>query len=330
MMRAISGAQKSVYIEMYIFLADTASTHDFVCVLKQKALAGLEVVIVADYFGSFDLKNKDIDELRAAGVEFLFFSHWLRRTHRKFVIIDGRIAFLGGVNIKEKTRNWHDLNMQVSGTIVKPIIKSFAYTYKMAGGKKKHILAYRGRSFPQKVKSWLIDNWSSTKKIYYLNHYYRQSIINAKSLIQIVTPYLLPPRWLIAVLDGAARRGVRIEFIIPSQTDAVFLDKINYLNACRLSALGVNFYFFPGMNHAKAMLVDNEEGIVGSQNMDILSFGLNIEAGAFFRQKDLVTDLSKIIEAWKKHSLSFAKTRPIMKWGDRFLVFIFKIFYPIF
>lgn len=329
-MKVIDGAQESIYIEMFIFLADTKSTHDFLGKLKSKALAGVEVVIVADYYGSFDLKSLDIESLREAGVEFLFFSHWLRRNHRKFVIIDKRIAILGGVNIKEKTRNWNDLNVRIEGGIVKPILKSFSYAYRMAGGKKDSILSYQKKAFSQKLKSWLLDNWTSSKNLYYLNNYYRQKIIEAKSLIQITTPYLLPPRWLIALFDEAIRRGVKIEIIIPQNTDVKSLNRINYVNACRLSSLGVDFYFLPQMNHAKMMLIDNCEGVIGSTNMDILSFGVNMEAGVFFQQKDLITDLSKIFSDWKKSGKYFHKKRPLMKPLDRFLVFILKIFYPIF
>lgn len=330
MLKAIDESQKSIYIEMYIFLADTKSTHDFFGKLKAKASAGLEVVIVADYFGSFDLKAIDVGELRSAGVEFIFFSHWLRRNHRKFLIIDEKIAFLGGVNIKEGTRYWNDLNIRIEGGIIKPILKSFSYAYKMAGGKKINILNYQKTSVSQKLKSWILDNWGSTKNLYYLNNYYRQKIIEAKTLIQISTPYLLPPRWLIALFDEAIRRGVRIEMIIPKNTDIKPLNKINYINACRLASLGVKFYFLPAMNHSKILLIDDQEGVIGSQNMDVLSFGFNMEVGVFFRQKDLITDLKKILETWKKGAEIFSETRPLMKISDRFLVFVLKLFYPIF
>jgi len=330
MFQAIQQARDSIYIEMYIFLADTKSTHDFCSLLKAKARAGVEVIIIADHFGSFDLKAEDINNLKAAGVEFLFFSHWLRRNHRKFVIIDQKIAFLGGVNIKENSRNWRDLNVRIQGRIVRPILKSFSYAYKMAGGHKASILKYQQLALSQKIKSWLLDNWKSNQSLYYLNNYYRQKIIGAKRLIQIVTPYLLPPRWLIALLDDAVRRGVTIEIIIPEDTDVKPLNKINYINACRLSSLGVKFYFLPFMNHAKIMLIDDEEGVVGSTNIDVLSFGLNLEAGVFFRQRNLIADLKKIIETWKQEGHFFQMKRPLMKLGDRFLVFILKIFYPIF
>lgn len=330
MFKSISEATKSIYLEMYIFLDDTNLTHDFLGMLKIKARAGVEVVIIADAYGSRGLNSKAISELKEAGIEFIFFSHWLRHTHRKFLIIDNKIAFLGGVNIEEKIRDWRDLQIRLQGNIVKPIIKSFAYAYKMSGGKKISILKFNNYSFTKKLKSWLIDNWSNTQHSYYLNNYYRIKIIEAQKSVQIVTPYLLPPRWLLALLDSAVRRGVNVEIIMPQITDVSPLNKINYLNACRLSALGVNCYFMPIMTHAKLMLVDDDEGVIGSQNLDVLSFGLNVEAGIFFTQKDIISSLHNLINKWKKEAILFLpKSNKIIFW-DRFLIAIFKFFYPIF
>jgi len=233
MFQSIKLAKKSVYIEMFIFLNDTSTTHNFLKLLEEKAKAGLEVVIIADAYGSWSLRNKEVLEMKAAGIEFIYFSHWIKRTHRKILLVDNKIAFLGGVNISEKIRNWSDLQIRLEGHIVSPILKSFAYNYQRVGGKKESILKYSRQPITKKIKAWIIDNLVNTNKLYYLNNYYRDKISGAKESIQIVTPYLLPPRWLIAVLDDACRRGVRIEIIIPNDTDVKGLNKVNYLNCCR-------------------------------------------------------------------------------------------------
>jgi cardiolipin synthase len=298
--------------------------------LKEKAQAGLEVVVIADAYGSKSLRAGAADELRASGVEFIYFSHWLKHTHRKILIIDNKIAFIGGVNIKEKIRNWRDLQIKVQGRVVKPLLQSFAYSYKSVGGRKDSILQYSRWPLVKKLKSWIIDNFATTSKIYSLNDYYHQRINGAQNLIQIVTPYLLPPRWLLVQLDDACRRGVKVEIIIPNDTDVKPLNKINYLNACRMSDFGAKFFLMPLMNHAKIMLIDKVEGIIGSQNIDVLSFNWNIEAGVFSRQKDLVNDLSRLIEKWKNESVPFTAIGRRIKWTDRILIGFFKIFYPIF
>lgn len=331
MLKAISGATKSIYLEMYILLDDTKITHDFFGILKDKARSGVEVVIIADAFGSHELKSSSINELKEAGVEFLFFSHLLRRTHRKILIVDGRIAFLGGVNIEEKTRDWLDLQIRIEGKlIIKPIIKSFAYGYKMAGGKKPSILSYNDLSFPARLKGWLLDTWSNTQHSFFLSNYYRAKILEAQKSITIITPYLIPPRWLMVLLDGAVSRGVKVEIIMPKDTDYKLLNKLNYINTCRLAVLGINSYFLPQMNHAKIMLVDEEEGVIGSQNFDFLSFGINMEVGIFFRQKNIIGSLSKLIDRWRREAEPFVYTDHKIFWWDRFLIFIFRFFYPIF
>lgn len=330
MFQVMSGAVSSIYIEMYTFLDDTKKTHDFLTLLENKARSGVEVVVIADVYGSLSLRSAAVDRLRQAGVEFFYFSRWLRRTHRKILIIDNKIAFLGGVNIVEETRHWLDLQIELRGRIVIPVLRSFAYAYEMVGGKKDTILSRRRSSIVPRIKSWITDNLPGTRYKYRLNNYYRRSLISAKKSITIVTPYLLPPRWLIALLDGAAKRGVDVRIMIPNDTDIKILNKVNYLNACRLTEVGVRFYVLPIMNHAKIMLVDGEEGVIGSQNMDLLSFHWNIEVGVLFRQKKLVADLQKIIDQWQRASVDFSMANRKITIFDRVVMAIMKLFFPIF
>ncbi len=330
MLTEIKKAQKSIYIEMYIFLENTGITHDFIGILQTKAQAGVKVIVIVDAYGSFDLKKITVDAMRQSGVEFLFFSSWFQRTHRKIVIIDEKIAFLGGVNIKEKIRYWHDLQIKLTGKIVKPIIKSFARSYYQSGGTQPELIAYRKKILSRKLKSWVIDNWAQTSKRYQLSNYYREKISSAKKSIDLVTPYFLPPRWLIRYLISAVNRGIIVDIIIPADTDVKSLNKINYLNACRLAAAGVRFFLTPQMNHAKIMLIDQEEGMVGSQNLDFLSFSFNVEAGIFFKQKKMVSSLAKIVTDWKAEAeiLNLKKAKP--GWWDQLLTIFLQIFYPVF
>jgi len=330
MFAAMATARKSIYLEMYIFLDDTQSTHDFLGLLEEKARAGLEVVIIADALGSAHLSKEAVADLRLAGVEFVYFSHWLKHIHSKILIIDGRTAFIGGVNIEEKIRHWRDLQLKLTGRIVKPLLHSFSHTYEKAGGRRPAVLKYSRRTLTKKIKAWVTDNLEGAAQKYYLNNYYRQKIKGAQRLIQIVTPYLLPPRWLLALLDDACRRGVKVEIIIPQDTDVKPLNKINYLNACRMSAFGADFYWLPAMNHAKIMVIDEEEGVVGSQNLDVFSFRFNLEAGVFFRQKDILADLIRVIAQWKREAAFFTAARTRIKPVDRLLIAVFKVFYPLF
>ncbi len=329
MFKAMVRAKTFIYLEMYILASDTERTHDFFKLLKDKVENGVEVVVIADAYGSSALKSEIIRELRLAGAEFIFFSHWLNRTHRKLLIIDNKIAFLGGVNIQEKIREWVDLQIRIEGGAVKLALKSFANSYRRCGGQRDSVLKFSRAPLSKRIKYWIVDNWPGTNKPYYLNSYYRQRIAEAKSLIQMVTPYFVPPRWMLVALDDACRRGVRVEIIIPKDTDVKALNKVNFLNARRLHDVGVNFYLTEMMNHAKVMILDGEEVMVGSQNIDVLSFNFNFEVGIFSRQEKLVADLKKIVESWKTEASPFAGGPVKMIFIDRFLMFFLRLFYPM-
>lgn len=331
MLKELLLAKNSIYIEMFIFLDDTKKTHDFVGILERKAKQGLQVIIIVDFYGSMTLSSNTISRLKKAGVEFLFFNYWFRPTHRKIMVVDEKVAFLGGVNIKKNISNWRDLQIRVEGKIVKPIIRSFARAYFKAGGKDKRIIEYYKKKFSYKLKANIIDNWSQTFKKNQINFYYKKRINEAQSIIQIVTPYFLPPRWLINHLVKAINRGVKIEILIPKKTDVNFLNRINFLNACRLSALGLHIFFTKQMNHAKIMLIDNQEGVVGSQNLDILSlYNFNAEIGVFFRQKKAVESLKKVISNWQAEADYLDVKKVKFSFKDKILNFTFRLFYPIF
>lgn len=329
-LKNLAKAQESIYLEMYIFLGDTSQSHNFLGVLEERARAGVKVALVLDAYGSRELKRENAEALRQAGVELLFFSQWIRRTHRKLVIIDRKLAFLGGVNIEEKTRLWQDLQVKLSGRIVTPLVHSFAYAYQRAGGKDKKILACSRRPLRKKLKSWALYNFGFGEKRYRLNNYYQRKISEAQESIKIVTPYLLPPRWLMASLDEAIHRGVKVEIVIPEHTDIKSLDQINYINACRLHDIGVEFFFLPSMNHAKAMLIDGNEAVVGSQNLDILSFNFNSELGVFFQQKEAVSSLAKIINRWQAQSHRPHLDLTHLNWRKKVMILLLRLFFPIF
>ncbi len=328
MIDAIESAQKSIYLEMYIFLDDTKKSHDFIGKLRAKARAGIRVVIVADAYGSKELKEEIASTIIKSGIEFIFFSHWLRHIHRKVLIVDEKIAFIGGVNIGRRFKNWSDLQLELRGRTVKRILKSFAYTYAMAGGKNEKILSYRQKKLVGKLKFWLLEHWP-TRNIYTLKNHYIEKISQAKSSIQIATPYFTPPRWLISLLDDAARRGVAIEILIPKRGDHAFVNLLNYRYMHDLSTLGINFYLSRTMNHAKLLIIDKEEGLIGSQNMDLFSFSLNSEVGVFFREKKLLQELEQVFENWKKNSTRFEPKKYKMRTGDYLALTLLKLFRPI-
>jgi cardiolipin synthase len=328
MIAEINQAKKSIFLEMYIFMEDTSSSHDFIGKLTEKASHGVRVVLVLDAFGSSELSAQTIKSMRSAGIEILFFSHWLRHIHRKILIVDENTAFVGGVNIGKRFAAWNDLQLKLRGRIIRPIMSSFAYSYEMAGGKNKQILLLRKKALVSKLKFWVLEHWP-VSGMFSLKSLYTQKISAAQKNIQIVTPYLTPPRWFVALLDAAIKRGVKIELIIPKKTDSLFMDRMNHYYAHKLSVLGVKFYLSREMNHAKILLIDDREGLVGSQNIDFLSFRFNAESGIFFKQQNIVSELKEIILQWQKNATIYDQTRYKTGLTDYLMFPIIKLIYHL-
>ncbi|MEI6552936.1 MAG: phosphatidylserine/phosphatidylglycerophosphate/cardiolipin synthase family protein [bacterium] len=331
MFDAISFAEKSIYLEMYIF-QDDITEFDFLTLLKEKAQSGVKVKMILDSFGSSGLSKKAVSEIRESKIELLFLSYFLHRTHRKILVVDDDTAFIGGVNFYQASSLWNDLMVRAKGKIVKSITRSFAKAYVEAGGKDIEVVnkslklkPESSKKIKQKLHDWLVEHSPSINK-FRLKKIYTEHISSAKENVTLVTPYFMPKRWLIGLLHQAHLRGVDVQILIPEDTSYYFLDRINYIYICKLAKLGIKFYIERQMNHAKIMMIDGREAIVGSNNLDYLSFDLNSEIGIFFNDIKAVNEISSIISEWKKDSLPFDTCVYKAHWFDYLLSPIIRIF----
>ena len=303
MFEAISLAERSVYLEMYIF-QDDMPEYDFLKLLKEKAKMGVGVKIILDSFGSSSLSKDAVSELKEAGAEVFFLSYFLHHTHRKVLVVDESIAFIGGVNFHQSASLWNDLVVRVKGKLIFSILKSFAKVYIECGGKDPSILIYHKKIIKDKMHDWLVEHFPIRNK-FTLKKIYKEHLLRAEKNIILITPYFMPRRWLIGLLHQAVLRGVKVEVLVPEKTDYYIIDRVNYFFMYKLSMLGVKIYLEKEMNHAKVMLVDSKEGIVGSNNLDYLSFELNSEVGIFLQDPNAIKKLIKITEEWKKDTIIF-------------------------
>lgn len=303
MLGAITTASSSIYMEMYIFSDDTAG-YNFLSELERKAHEGLRVIVVLDAIGSFDLSRAAIERLRAAGAEVRFFSYWLRRTHRKILIIDEHVAFLGGVNISKRFELWNDLQVRVSGGVVKHILQSFIRVYHECGGHNPVFARNTRIPLIKRTRLWFIEHGVTGKRATLRKHY-EEHINEAKHSIVLVTPYLIPRRWLVARLHQALLRGVVVEILVPLHTDLKVTDDLNRYYFQIFEKMGARCLWLKEMNHAKVMLIDDRVGTVGSQNLDALSFDWNTEAGIFFDEPKMVHKLTLIVASWKASAFLF-------------------------
>ena len=336
MLATMKKAKHSIYWESYILRDDTPA-YDFFEVLVKKAKQGVKVKVIVDAIGSFFLSSKAKQELVEAGAEVLVFNRlipwwnpyhfkrrWFNRNHKKVLIVDEEIGFIGGVNVAKAYANWFDLHVKLQGVIVRYLIRSFAASYKLSGGKEE--IKYKSVFRETKVR---VFYHSPLTKKGMLSRYYKQSCLAARKSIIIATPYFVPQPWLIRCLQRSLKRGVRVDLILPKKTDYLITDLANYTFASLLYRPGINLFFTKSMLHAKAFLVDDREGMIGSQNIDSFSFDYNLESGIVFQRKDMIENLQKILKEWKQDSEKLVFDHKNRKWYQRLKDAIFIALRPL-
>lgn len=336
MRKAIAVARTTIYWESYIFIDDELG-RSFLELLKSAAARGVRVKLILDGVGSFTVFSSLANELAASGVEVLYFNRllhwwnparlrmgWFARTHRKLLVVDGVVGFVGGVNIGRHFRRWNDLQLEVRGNIVRSFTRSFAKSYRICGGGDRITIPPRRITA---VDVAFLDHWPGTRKSV-LKQYYKAACARAKQRIVIATPYFVPHHWLMRELKKAVRRGVAVEVILPRQTDLRVLNIANYIFAALGAEAGLSFFFTTEMIHAKAMLVDDKEGMVGSNNIDARSFDYNAESGAAFQDERMVGDLRAILERWERQAVPYVPAEH-RRWYEYVLRWIFKLAQPI-
>jgi cardiolipin synthase A/B len=333
MFASVSEAKQSVYWEIHTFLAN-APEHDFLSLLERKAREGIHVVLIIDSWGSSGLKSQERNGLLEAGVEVRTFRKAFHGIHKKVLIIDKEIAYLGGVNVGREFKHWLDLNIMIQGPVIQNLLRSFGRSYKLADGQNEDILKFYEDRIARRAKRklkvaryWVIDHAPALKKQYRLREYYERKINKARKSLVFVTPYFLPHRWMVKLLKKAIARGVRVEVIMPKATDIFMMRVANDIFWHRLKKEGLNFYLSDKMIHAKALLVDGREGFVGSNNIDALSFNFNTETGLVFKEPEMLDDLKNILEAWKKDSILLdQKTEP--RWYKKPVAWLVWLIHP--
>lgn len=324
MYQAILAAKKSLYWEVYALVDDTAGK-PFIDLLCQKASSGLDVKIIVDAIGSYELSNQAADKLRAAGAKVQIFNKlrpafnlinwWERvwhRTHRKVLIIDEELVFIGGVNVERIATDWDDLHLKLSGKIVRPMLYSFAKSYVHSGGNEeevRHLLhpkLYKGVNVLKEKVNFILHAPIYIKRSPF-KKFYSQALDVAKESFNLLTPYYVPDRQFLELVTRAKRRGVSVNVILPWKTDVRLMQYMARAFYGISQKAGAAFYFLRKMNHGKAVSSDNKIGIVGSANLTPRSFFINQEAGVAFSHERMINDLNHILDDWKKGAVPLSE-----------------------
>jgi len=321
MYQAISVAQISIYWEIYALVDDSAGS-SFVSLLCQKAREGIEVRLVIDAFGSYDLSNNALNEMRSAGVDVQIFNAfypdwnikaWVRRvwhrTHRKILVIDEEVSFIGGVNVRADHTDWDDLHMRMTGKIIRPMLYGFAKSYLSAGGNKKEVkrllhpkLTMGFNNLKEKV-NLILHAPLNSPHVSPFKKLYSQALSTAKESFNLLSPYYVPDHKFVELINKASRRGVKVNILLPWRTDIKIMQYIADSFYGISEKAGAAFYFLKKMNHGKAVSSDNRLGIVGSSNFTNRSFFYDQEAGVAFSDEKMVEELNGILDSWKQSAI---------------------------
>lgn len=328
----LQAAESYINLEYYIFENDVIG-NEIADILIERALSGVTVRVIYDHVGSFTVKNRFFKRMRKAGIMvYPFFEvtfpqlgtriNW--RNHRKLCVIDGRIGYLGGMNIADryidggkKFATWRDTHVRVEGPIVAALQYSFAVDWHFMGQPliRETILtnnARHGNIAAQLLTSGPTSQWSSISLMFH------KAICNAKKRIYIQTPYFLPTDALLKGLITAALSGVDVRILIPRHSDSKLLNyaSASYITECLRS--GIKMYFYDaGMLHSKMIIVDDDFVTIGSTNFDFRSFEHNFEGNLFFYSDEFCTQMLNVYLEDLTHSARILpaewRKRPLMR-----------------
>ncbi len=293
LLEAIRGAKDNVTFEVYIFESDETG-QTFIEAFKERARAGVEVRVLLDWFGSIRLKRRHRRELLEAGVKLEFFRpltlrnlvRMYRRTHRRAIVVDGRVAFTGGAAVSNKwsgdartPEEWRDSLTRVTGGLVVGVQSAFAANWVYCCGE----LVAGPRFYPFEpdggpvcglsVVSSPSDAQQPVRLLLWL------TFTNARRRLWIANSYFIPDRHLRKAAKERARAGVDVRILVPGDnTDAKPVQYAGRGYYQELMEAGVRiFEFTPSMMHAKTVTVDDAWCLVGSANMDERSMEINEE-----------------------------------------------------
>ena len=317
MLEAIRKAERTITFETYIYWSETIGK-EFAEALSERARAGVKVHVLLDWLGSAKMDQRALDDMQSAGVEIERYHepHWSHlprlnnRTHRKVLVVDGRIGFTGGVGIADQWRGdardpsqWRDTHFRVEGPVVAQMQAVFMDNWIKSRGKVLHDRLYFPPLAPRGGMQAQMFSSSPSGGSENMQLMYLMAITAAQSSIQLSNAYFVPDALTIKTLVASAKRGVKIRIITPGEhTDAAIVRRASRASWGELLHAGVEIAeYAPTMFHCKAMVVDGLFVSVGSTNFDIRSFRINDEANLNILDAGFAQEQTAIFDAdWQR------------------------------
>ncbi|MCR4441575.1 MAG: cardiolipin synthase [Peptococcaceae bacterium] len=309
MFEALESAREHIHLETYILRSDEIGSR-LMEILLAKARQGVEVRVIYDALGSRELGESYLQSLRQAGIKIepffpvrfpILHNRINYRNHRKILVVDGRIGFVGGANIGDEYLGrdpgigyWRDTHLRISGNAVCFLQRIFLLDWYFI---TKESLEEKfpcptgerpGNKIVQIASSGPDTHWESIMQAYYY------AIATAEKSVHLSSAYFIPNESILTALKTAALSGVDVKILLPDRTDhqIVFLAAMSYLE--ELMEAGVEVYLYQkGLMHCKVLTVDGVLSVIGSANMDQRSFRLNFEVNALVYDKETARRLDE-------------------------------------
>lgn len=296
----IIAAEHSIEFEQYILQYEPLMTRFFDACME-KARTGVRVRMLLDMVGSFQLyESPAVRDLRDAGVDVRFshpISLWrlgnltslLFRDHRKLLLVDGVIAYTGGVCMFDQSKDWRETTMRIQSPIVEDMQLAFERMWDVASGNK----APRDSKFISRESFQFLTSAPRFRQRRLYRVFFKR-LKTARRTIYLTTPYFIPPLRLFRRLRRAARRGMDVRLLVPLVSDSVIVDYASQSFFTLALKSGIKIYRHPApFIHAKTAVIDNQWATVGSMNLDNRSFKFSYEGNIVTTDPACVAELQQ-------------------------------------
>jgi cardiolipin synthase A/B len=342
---AIAGAQRYVLAQFYI-VRDDAIGRQFQAALMERARAGVQVFLLYDEIGSFSLSRRYLEELRAAGVQVSAFQTTRGRqnrfqlnfrNHRKVVVVDGRLAFTGGLNVGDEylgrdpfIGHWRDTQVRLEGPSVQAVQLAWVSDWYWATRAPPHLNWDPVPSTHGDVPVFVLGTGPADVDSR-LQLFFMQCISVARKRAWFANPYFVPDGPVFETMRLAALRGVDVRLLLPEKSDSAVIKLASFAFLGAAERAGIKTLLYQdGFLHQKVMLIDDALSSVGSANLDNRSMRLNFELTTLIVDEPFATKVEAMLER------DFSRARPVTAaeidargWPYRFAVRAARLFSPI-
>ncbi|WGH75121.1 cardiolipin synthase [Tenacibaculum tangerinum] len=336
--KALKAAKNHIHIEYYIFQNDDIGKK-IGEILKEKATEGVDVRFIYDDYGSKNIRKSFVESLKNSGVEaFPFYKiKWLLfanrinyRNHRKIIIVDGKVGFVGGINVSDRYSNpnkfnryWRDTHVKIEGPAVLSLQRVFLADWNFCANQnmileEKFFPLIEEKDEKTNEENQLVQIIASGPDSDHPDIMYAliQAILLSKKEILITTPYFVPRTSFLDAIKIARLSGVDIKLLVPDVSDSKLVNAVSHSFYKEILEVGVEIYKYEkGFIHAKTMVFDGFVSTVGTANLDERSFDLNFEINAFIYNKKFAAKLKEafledvknskkiVLEEWNSRSI---------------------------